>query len=214
MKKLLCLCVSLFLIATIVKAQDEKPVMLSGLIIDKNTKAPIEAARVIVPQAGKGTITNDKGVFTLKVMPNDSLIIRSTGYRTSFYKVPANQKESYSITLPLEESIEMLAPVQVYPYSDEKSFKDAFLSIETQTEETKAMKENLDKGKLQDAARQSAQDSQSASQNQLQNQANQPITNSSLPTINLFSPTAWRDFVKGIKQTKNEKERKEKNYKK
>lgn len=198
----------------VAKAQDEKPIILSGLVIDKTTKAPVVAARVVLPEAGKGTITNEKGVFTLKVMPNDSLVIRSVEHRTVFYKVPANQTESYSITLPVEESIEMLAPVQVYPYSDEKSFKEAFLNIETQTEEVKAMKQNLDKGKLQDAARHSGQDSQSASQNQLKMQSNQPVTNSSLPTLNLFSPTAWREFVNGLKQSKNEKERKEKNYKK
>jgi len=202
------------LVSFTLKAQDEKPIILSGLVIDKNTKAPVVAARVVLPDAGKGTITNEKGVFTLKVMPNDSIVIRSVEHRTVFYKVPANQIESYSITLPVEESIEMLAPVQVYPYSDEKSFKEAFLNIETQTEEVKAMKQNLDKGKLQDAARHSGQDSQSASQNQLKMQSNQPVTNSSLPTLNLFSPTAWREFVNGLKQNKNEKERKEKNYKK
>jgi beta-xylosidase len=147
-------------------------------------------------------------------MPGDSLVIRAVEYRTAFYKVPTTQTESYSITLTLEESTEALAPIQVYPYSDEQSFKEAFLNIETQTEEIKAMKKNLDKGKLQDAARVTAQDSKSSTQQQLQMQSNQPITNSSLPTLNIFSPTAWRDFSKNLKQSKNEKDRKEKNYKK
>jgi hypothetical protein len=102
----------------------------------------------------------------------------------------------------------------VYPYSDERSFREAFLNIETETEEIKAMKQNLDKGKLQDAARQTPQDSKSATQQQLRQQSQQPITNSSLPTLNIFSPTAWREFSKQLKQSKNEKERKEKNYKK
>jgi len=192
----------------------EKSIILSGLLLDKETKAPVEAARVINPKAGKGTISNEKGIFTLRVVAGDSLVIRSSQYRTAFYKVPANQEESYSVTLMLEEAVEVLAPIQVYPYSDERSFKEAFLNIETETEEIKAMKQNLDKGKLQDAARQTSQDSKSATQQQLRQQSQQPITNSSLPTLNIFSPTAWREFSKQLKQSKNEKERKEKNYKK
>lgn len=192
----------------------EKAVILSGLLLDKDSKAPVEAARIINPMAGKGSVSNEKGIFTLRVVAGDSLIIRSPQYRTAFYKVPNNQVESYSITLMLEEAVEVIAPIQVYPYSDERSFKDAFLNIETETEEIKAMKQNLDKGKLQDAARQSAQDSKSSTQQQLRTQSQQPITNSSLPTLNIFSPTAWREFSKQVKQGKNEKERKEKNYKK
>lgn len=192
----------------------EKTVILSGLLLDKDTKAPVEAARIINPMAGKGTISNEKGIFSIRVAAGDSLVIRSPQYRTAFYKVPINQQESYSVTLMLEEAIESIAPIQVYPYSDEHSFKEAFLNIETETEEIKAMKQNLDKGKLQDAARQSAQDSKSSTQQQLRMQSQQPITNSSLPTLNIFSPTAWREFSKQIKQGKNEKERKEKNYKK
>lgn len=192
----------------------EKALILSGLLLDKQTKAPVEAARIINPLAGKGTFSNEKGVFTMRVVAGDSLVIRSTQYRTAFYKVPNNQEESYSVTLMLDEAIEVLAPIQVYPYSDERSFKEAFLNMETETEEIKAMKQNLDKGKLQDAARQSAQDSKSSTQQQLRTQSQQPITNSSLPTLNIFSPTAWREFGKQVKQGKNEKERKEKNYKK
>jgi beta-xylosidase len=204
-------CILAFSVA---QAQENKPLILSGLLLDKSTKAPVVAARIIVPNAGLGATSNDKGVFSIKVMPGDSLVIRAVEYRTAFYKVPTTQTESYSITLTLEESIEALAPIQVYPYSDEQSFKEAFLNIETQTEEIKAMKKNLDKGKLQDAARVTAQDSKSSTQQQLQMQSNQPITNSSLPTLNIFSPTAWRDFSKNLKQSKNEKDRKEKNYKK
>ena len=192
----------------------EKTVILSGLLLDKESKAPVEAARIINPMAGKGTISNEKGVFSLRVVAGDSLVIRSSQYRTAFYKVPNNQEESYSITLMLEEAVEVIAPIQVYPYSDERSFKEAFLNMETETEEIKAMKQNLDKGKLQDAARQSAQDSKSSTQQQLRTQSQQPITNSSLPTLNIFSPTAWREFGKQVKQGKNEKDRKEKNYKK
>lgn len=192
----------------------EKSVILSGLLLDRESKAPVEAARIINPMAGKGTISNEKGIFSLRVVAGDSLVIRSSQYRTAFYKVPNNQEESYSITLMLEEAVEVIAPIQVYPYSDERSFKEAFLNMETETEETRAMKQNLDKGKLQDAARQSAQDSKSSTQQQLRTQSQQPITNSSLPTLNIFSPTAWREFSRQIKQGKNEKERQEKNYKK
>lgn len=202
----------LCIIGTFALAQ-EKTLLLSGLLLDKQTKAPIEAARVINPLAGKGTISNEKGIFTLRVVAGDSLVIRSPQYRTAFYKVPNNQEESYSVTLMLEEAIEVLAPIQVFPYSDEHSFKEAFLNIETETEEIKAMKQNLEKGKLQDAARQNAQDSKSSTQQQLRTYSQQPITNSSLPTLNIFSPTAWREFSKQLKQGKKEKERKEKNYK-
>ncbi|GAB4125508.1 MAG: hypothetical protein OHK0045_09710 [Raineya sp.] len=192
----------------------EKSIILSGLLLDKASKAPVEAARIINPTAGRGTISNEKGIFSLRVVAGDSLVIRSSQYRTAFYKVPHNQEESYSVTLMLEEAVEVIAPIQVYPYSDEYSFKEAFLNMETETEETRAMKQNLDKGKLQDAARHSAQDSKSSTQQQLRSQSQQPITNSSLPTLNIFSPTAWREFGKQIKQGKNEKDRKEKNYKK
>lgn len=193
------------------KAQE---LLLSGMLIDKQTKAPVSGAKVINYTAGRGTISNEKGIFSLRVSAGDSLVIRSAQYRTAFYKVPLKQEESYSVVLPLEEAVETIAPIQVFPYSDEYTFREAFLNLETETEDIKAMRENLDKGKIVDASRHIAQDSQHASQQQLQMQAQKPLTQSSLPTLNIFSPTAWKEFKKQLKQTQNEKERKEKNYKK
>ncbi|MDX1905241.1 MAG: carboxypeptidase-like regulatory domain-containing protein [Thermonemataceae bacterium] len=184
-------------------------ITLSGLLLDKATKKPIEAARIIIPQAGRGVLSDEKGAFLLRVLPGDSLVVRSVNHRISFYVVPTNQEKSYSVTFLLEEAVEMIAPVQVYPYSDKDSFKEAFLSVETESPEEKAMKKNLEKGKMQDAAREIPQDSKSATQKQLENQAKQGVGNS-LPTLNLFSPTAWKEFFRSIKETKHAKERKDK----
>ncbi|MDW8296168.1 MAG: carboxypeptidase-like regulatory domain-containing protein [Raineya sp.] len=208
--------VKLFLIINLVilGQTQAQQILLTGMLIDKQTKAPVPNVKVINYSASRGTISNEKGMFSMRVNAGDSLVIRSANYRTAFYKVPTNQEESYSVVLPLEESVETIAPIQVFPYSDERTFREAFLNMETETEEIKAMRENLDKGKLLDASRQMPQDSQNASQQQLQMQSMKPITNSSLPTLNIFSPTAWREFKRQLKESKNEKERKEKNYKK
>ncbi|MCS6794708.1 MAG: carboxypeptidase-like regulatory domain-containing protein [Raineya sp.] len=208
--------VKLFLIINLVilGQTQAQQILLTGMLIDKQTKAPVPNVKVINYSASRGTISNEKGMFSMRVNAGDSLVIRSVNYRTAFYIVPTNQEESYSVVLPLEESVETIAPIQVFPYSDERTFREAFLNMETETEEIKAMRENLDKGKLLDASRQMPQDSQNASQQQLQMQSMKPITNSSLPTLNIFSPTAWREFKRQLKESKNEKERKEKNYKK
>ncbi len=189
-------------------------IVLSGMLIDKQTKAPISSVRIINYTASRGTISNEKGMFSLRVNAGDSLIIRSAQYRTAFYKVPINQEESYSVVLPLEEAVETIAPIQVFPYTDEYTFREAFLNMETETDEVKAMKENLDKGKMLDASRKMPQDSQNAAQQQLQMQSMKPVKSSSLPTLNVFSPSAWREFKRQLKEGKNEKERQEKNYKK
>ncbi len=169
-------------------------IMLSGMLIDKHTKTPVSGVRVINYTASRGTISNEKGMFSLRVSAGDSLIIRSAHYRTAFYKVPTKQEESYSVILPLEEAVETIAPIQVFPYSDEHTFREAFLNMETETDEVKAMRENLDKGKMLDASRKMSQDSQNSAQQQLQMQSMKPVTSSSLPTLNVFSPSAWREF--------------------
>lgn len=202
----------IFLLGFTLQIQAQQ-IILTGMLIDKQSKAPISGVRVINYTASRGTISNDKGIFSLRVNAGDSLVIRSVNYRTAFYKVPAKQEESYSVVLPLEEAVETIAPIQVFPYSDEHTFREAFLNMETETDEVKAMRENLDKGKMLDASRQMAQDGQNASQQQLQMQSMKPVTNSSLPTLNIFSPSAWREFKRQLKESKNKKERQEKNYK-
>jgi CarboxypepD_reg-like domain len=181
-------------------AQDKRPLLLSGYVVDATTKQPLQGVTVIIPSAGVGVNTSEKGIFNLKVYPGDSIVLQYVGYRKAYYLVPDDKIGNFSIVVPLTEEVETLGAVQVFPYPDENSFKEAFLKLETEDENTRQLRKNLNKEKLAEAAKTSGMDSQGNYENYSKQQTEQIHSQTTVQSVNIFSPTAWRQFLRDLKQ--------------
>ncbi|KAF2510243.1 galactose oxidase [Flavobacterium zhairuonense] len=105
MKKLLSL---LFIIPLFSNAQ-----IISGIIKSEISNLPIEDANIYVLHAKIGTITNDKGEFSLnnKIKENDTLQISHIGHITTKVAIADLKKSNYIIIL--KDDIENLNNVRI-----------------------------------------------------------------------------------------------------
>ncbi|MGV3641192.1 MAG: carboxypeptidase-like regulatory domain-containing protein, partial [Adhaeribacter sp.] len=63
-------------------------IQLSGLVTSGDSLYGVPGVTVYVPKAGRGTITNDYGYFSLPVLAGDSVVIRALGYQHLTVKIP------------------------------------------------------------------------------------------------------------------------------
>lgn len=134
-KGLACLallfCFSFLLPAPKAQGQGKPQVIqFSGLVTTGDSLYGVPGVTVYVPKAGRGTVTNDYGYFSMAVLAGDSVVIRAIGYQHLTVKIPKNyNKQSYSVILELKEDVTVLPEVRIFPYPTEKDFKQAFLKL-------------------------------------------------------------------------------------
>ena len=103
----LFLCLSLSFIGLITHAQT-----ITGVVLDANTKIPIETASVYFDNTTFGTITDENGKFSMSYSNaiKSSLVISYLGYKTQLI---TDYRREKSITVFLEENPETLGEVLI-----------------------------------------------------------------------------------------------------
>jgi len=86
---------------------------LTGTVLDAQSRQPLQSVTILKTQTRRGTITNAAGKFQLMVSPNDTLVIRSVGYKTQQYVVPAQAKSDLNVEILLKEGSQELPEVSV-----------------------------------------------------------------------------------------------------
>src|SRR5690554_3870392 len=114
--------------------------ILSGRILDANTRAPIS---IVSLQNGKTLIlANARGEFQLKVKPGDHLVISHTAYKPAVYIVEAGEDSPLEILL--EEKVVELSEVEVNAFISEERFKrEVLMAVPKYDYEHKVAERNL-----------------------------------------------------------------------
>ncbi len=85
-------------------------IYLHALVADSATLKPINAVTIRINKSHRGTITNDRGYFTIDVGEHDSLTFSSVGYHSK--TVPASRIKIAAV-IYLKESEQMLIPIEI-----------------------------------------------------------------------------------------------------
>lgn len=108
----------------------QKAIIFTGVVVAGKSTDRLPGAYIFIPKAGRGTLTNATGYFSIPVFPGDSIVYSYVGYKTQYHIIPRNYNaETYSAIIAMQESVTMLAEVRVYPYATEEEFKKAFLEL-------------------------------------------------------------------------------------
>ncbi len=119
-------------------------VQLSGVVASGDSLYGVPGVTVYVPKAGRGTVTNEYGYFSMPVLAGDSVVVRALGFKHLTVMIPRNyNKQSYSVVLELKEDATLLPEVRVFPYPTEELFKKAFLALRVPNEQKSAAEKNL-----------------------------------------------------------------------
>ncbi len=106
----------LFLFAWIsVLAGQQKPLILSGRVLDQTSDRPLPGADVYLKTAGSGTASGPDGHFMLKVnaeqMAADTLVVRYLGYRSAYFALKEFRSPHTILLQPVELKMEQIITV-------------------------------------------------------------------------------------------------------
>ena len=67
-------------------------VQLYGVVMTADSLKGIPAVSIVVKGQNRGTITNDRGVFSIVVLKGDSVEFSSIGYKSKLVDIPKDLK--------------------------------------------------------------------------------------------------------------------------
>ncbi|MGB6150550.1 MAG: carboxypeptidase-like regulatory domain-containing protein [Pricia sp.] len=112
---LLLICI---LISSIGLSQDDEAVLqdFKAVVVNAQTEKPMESVHVINLNQVVGTITNEKGAFTISAAVNDTLYISFLGFKSQKIRVTNDMFKFENTEISLTELAYALEEVIVRPY--------------------------------------------------------------------------------------------------
>lgn len=182
----------------------EKLIMFTGIITAGKTSEPLPEAYISIPRAGRGVLSNTVGYFAIPVLPGDSVVFSYVGYKKQYHIIPRRLAEtSYSAVVAMQEDVQMLTEVKVYPYPTEELFKQAFVNLKLPDEkERENMARNLSEESMQRLAAMTPMSAAGNYRYYLNQQwfGRESMTGrTQMTTIPFLNPFAWANFIKSVK---------------
>ncbi|MES2731869.1 MAG: carboxypeptidase-like regulatory domain-containing protein [Bacteroidota bacterium] len=198
------LAVLFFSLLAVVSARAQgqsEMVQFTGVIVGGTESMPLPGVYVFITKASRGTVTNEYGYFSLSVLPGDSILFSSLGYKQKYHIIPQKTGKAYSVIVDLQEDITQLSPVTIYPYPTEEIFKESFLALKLPDEQDmQHMRKNLDNNQLNRMMFLSGMGANENYRNFTFGQVNNNANRNFLPTFSFLNPFAWAQFIKSVKK--------------
>lgn len=206
MKKL----IPYFLIAALVlpiaaKAQFEtfkdSVVQLYGLVMTADSLKGLESVSVVIKGQNRGTITNNKGVFSIVVLKGDNVEFTSIGFKPKTIHIPENLEGNQQsvIQLMVNDTI-FLAATIIKARPTRQQFERDFLNTQVPDDYITVARRNNSEATRRVLVANLPTDGREASSNYLRQTANKSYYAGQAPPMNIFNPFAWAEFIKAWKR--------------
>ena len=194
-----------FFVLQQVKAQNEtrrdSVIQLFGVVMTSDSLRAVPAASVIVIGKGRGTITNNDGVFSIVVLKGDHILFSSIGFKDKSIFIPRDLTETqYSVIQLLVSDTNYLPATILKPRPTREQFERDFANTRVPDDMYETARQNTDQAKLRALMATLPQDGREAVNYQLRQDANKYYYAGQIPPQNIFNPFAWAEFIKAWKR--------------
>lgn len=184
-------------------AQRKAPVVqFSGIVLaSDDSTSGLPGVHVYVPKAGRGTVTNPLGFFSMPVLVGDSVVISYLGYRKQHYKIPNNIGDAITIVVELSPDTTYLPELTIFPYPTEQFFKQAILAMDLpQKEEEDYLKRNMDANLMAMMMENMSMDGSENYKRYMQQEVMNNHNRYFIRTNPFFNPLNWAKFIQSIRR--------------
>jgi len=190
------------LIAEQAQAQGERKVItFSGIIVDGDSSYGVRGVHVYVPRAGRGTVTDQLGYFSMPTLVGDTVIISAVGYKTHKMVIPRRDDNAFSVMINLNIETTYLPEVEILPFPTEELFKEAFVALKLPDQEKyDNMERNLSQERLVRMSAAMPMDGSLNYRNYMNTSINTMANRNFATTLPLLNPFAWAQFIQSIKR--------------
>jgi hypothetical protein len=189
------------LLAQVQQTNKDSIVQLFGVVMTADSLRAVPSASVIVVDKGRGTITNNDGVFSIVVYKGDKITFSSVGFKDKTIDIPMNLKENqYSVIQLLINDTAFLPATILRPRPTREQFERDFVNANVPDDMYEVARQNTDEAKRRILISSLPSDGREAVNYQLRQQSNKYYYAGQIPPMNILNPLAWADFIKSWKR--------------
>ncbi len=204
-KNLLYFFILLFFIPSAAHAQFENfkdsVVQLYGVVMTADSLQGMPAVSVVVKGQNRGTITNDRGVFSIVVLKGDKVEFTSVGYKPILVNIPSNlQGNQQSIVQLMVNDTVYLPATIIRPRPTRQQFERDFVNTKVPDDNITVARTNNNSATRQVLLATLPADGREASNQYLRQSAQKLYYSGQAAPQNIFNPFAWNEFIKAWKR--------------
>ncbi len=200
MRSILFLLLSLCLAAAI-QAQDTIApvrvdlVQFSGVVVTDSLE-PVPFTNILVKNTYRGTMSDVFGYFSFVAQEGDTILFSALGFMRSQYVVPTNLPENkYSMIHVMGRDTIQLREFAVYPWPTKDQFDYAFLNLKLPDDDYQLAMRNMSPAEMVQRMENLGPDAYQSFQYQMAMDQTRLYHSGGTPSINLFNPIAWAQFL-------------------
>jgi hypothetical protein len=176
-------------------------VQLYGVVMTADSLRGLPAVSIVVKGTGRGTLTNNQGVFSIVVLKGDEIEFSFVGFKPKTTVIPRDLVgNQYSmIQLMVTDTVYLPASI-IKPRPTREQFERDFVSVEVPDDDIEIARLNTDMAKRRVLAQSMPRDGRESANFTLAKNAQRYYYNSQVPPMNILNPFAWGEFVKAWKR--------------
>ncbi len=179
-------------------------VQFSGQVLvdeDSDRVIPIPYVNIYIKeQPFRGTYTDYDGFFSLVAQKGETVVFSSLGFRTEEFRIPKNlEGNRYSIFQFLRVDTVELPEAIVYPWPSREHFKIEFLNMQLDNTLEQIAMDNLSADKMARLSETLLEDGRESTNYYFRRQAQTYYSYGQFKPMPIFSPVAWGQFIKALK---------------
>jgi hypothetical protein len=177
-------------------------VQFSGIVRDLQHQ-PLPDVNIIILNDRRGTTSDQRGMFTFVVRPNDTILFSHMGHKGTIHVIPDSLGgQQYPADIFMVSDTFQLAEVRIYPWKTYQEFKEAFLALDLPDDDEERAYQNIALIKTQIRMnREGAEPSPTINFREVMRQEyNQLYTAGQSPYYTIFDPLRWAKFFEALRR--------------
>ena len=176
-------------------------VQLFGVVMTADSLKAIPFASIVVNKKGRGTITNNDGVFSIAVNKGEKIIFTCIGFKDRIISIPANlEGNQYSVIQLMVNDTNFLPATILKPRPTRAQFERDFVNAKVDDDLYETARKNTSDVQKRIILASLPRDGKEAVGASLTNQAAKYYYSGQLPPMNILNPVAWKSFINSWKR--------------
>ena len=194
-----------FLIPIKAKAQFEtfqdSVVQLFGVVMTADSLQALPGVSIMLKGQNRGTVTSDKGVFSIVVLKGDEVEFSSVGYKSKSVQIPRDLKGNQYSLIQLMVSDTVYLPATILkPRISRQQFDRDFVNTVIPDDNISIARANNDEATRRALMASLPPDGREASSQYMRQSARKLYYSGQIAPQNIFNPFAWSEFIKAWKR--------------
>ena len=182
-------------------SKQDSVIQLYGVVMTADSLRALPGASVVVVGKGRGTLTNEYGVFSIAVLKGDKIEFSYIGFKDKTVIIPSDLDENqYSLVQLMITDTAYLPATIIRARPSREQFERDFVNTPVPDDELEIARKNNDEAKRKVLIASLPRDGGEAVSQQLRNQAAKAYYAGQTPPMQVLNPAAWADFIKAWKR--------------